>query len=399
MRRLEIAVASLMCVTASVRAAEDASARDRDPDRDRARVARAIAWLDARQEAWSSFARAERGEGPDRTTCVSCHTVLSYALARPALGRFTAGPGHDPGPAAAEARTLAAVRLRVAHWADLDTPRFDLMYDFDDRKKVESRGTEAVLNALILARSDAASRRAEPGPATRVALGHLWAAQTTAGPEAGSWDWLNFGLQPWEAPGSRAFGAALAAIAVGSAPGDPENPPDESAVRGVRLLRHYLRSRFPEETLYNRLWILDASTALGDLLTAAQQREAVTQLLALQREDGGWALPSLGAYKRVDGSDQSFDSEGYATGLAAHILLGQGYAIDHPDLARGLAWLRSHQQADGSWSGRSVNKQRDPATFAGKLMTDAATAVSALALVEAGSAPRASSTRAAQSER
>ena len=47
---------------------------------------------------------------------------------------------------------MAAVVLRVEHWAELDSPRFRLMYDANDRKKTESRGTEAVVNALILAR-------------------------------------------------------------------------------------------------------------------------------------------------------------------------------------------------------------------------------------------------------
>ena len=91
---------------------------------------------------------------------MSCHTGLSYALARPALGRFTAGP--EAGLATAEERRITAVGLRVEHWAELDTPRFGLMYDSDDQKKAESRGTEAVLNALILARADAARGLAGP---------------------------------------------------------------------------------------------------------------------------------------------------------------------------------------------------------------------------------------------
>ena len=61
-----------------------ATARAGDTE-DPARVRRAISYLDARQDAWSRFAKAERGEGADRTTCVSCHTGISYALARPAL--------------------------------------------------------------------------------------------------------------------------------------------------------------------------------------------------------------------------------------------------------------------------------------------------------------------------
>jgi hypothetical protein len=348
---------------------------------DPARVRRAISYLDDRQDAWSRFARADRGQGADKTSCVSCHTGINYALARPALGRFTAGQG----PSAPEERMIAAAGLRVGHWAELDSPRFQLMYDSDDRKKVESRGTEAVINALVLARDDAARGRSATSPATRTAFEHLWATQATSGNDAGSWEWLNFGLSPWEGPGSRGFGAALAAIAVGSAPGYLDARPDEQARRGVESLRGYLRRRFTEESLYNRLWILEASTTLDGLLSADQRREVVDQLLALQRDDGGWALAPLGGYKRVDATDQAQDSDGYATGLALHALLRDGSPAARPELARGLGWLRSHQQQDGSWPGRSVNKERDPATFVGKLMTDAATALGALALVEAGS--------------
>jgi squalene-hopene/tetraprenyl-beta-curcumene cyclase len=357
---------------------------------DRARVARAIGYLDARQEAWAGFARAGRGEGAHRTNCVSCHTGLGYALARPALGAYAEGPGAGGAPAAAEARTRAASHLRVAHWSELDSPRFELMYDSDDQKKVESRGTEAVLNALVLARGDAALGRAEPSAATRAALGHLWATQTIAGSTSGSWDWLNFGLEPWESPRSRAFGAALAAIAVGAAPGYLANPPDAASARGVRELGDYLRRRFPKENLHNRLWIVLASTAIADPLTDDQKRRVLDQLSALQQADGGWALARLGDYTRVDGTEQATDSDGYATGLALRVLLrhGRPTAATEPALARGLAWVRSHQQADGSWPGRSINKERDPTTFAGKLMTDAATAFCAWVLVDADSPQR-----------
>jgi squalene-hopene/tetraprenyl-beta-curcumene cyclase len=356
---------------------------------DRTRVARAIGYLDARQEAWAGFARAGRGEGADRITCVSCHTGIGYALARPALGAYAEGPGGAP--AAAEARTRAATHLRVAHWSELDSPRFELMYDSDDQKKVESRGTEAVLNALVLARGDATLGRTEPSAATRAALGHLWATQTIAGSTSGSWDWLNFGLEPWESPRSRAFGAALAAIAVGTAPGYLANPRDAASARGVRELGDYLRRRFPKENLHNRVWIVLASTAIADRLSDDQKRQVLDQLRALQQADGGWALAPLGDYTRVDGTEQATDSDGYATGLALHVLLRheRPTVATEPALARGLAWVRSHQQADGSWPGRSVNKERDPTTFAGKLMTDAATAFCAWVLVEADTAQRA----------
>jgi hypothetical protein len=349
-----------------------------DPD-DAARVRRAITYLDGRQNEWSRAARTQRGEGADRTSCVSCHTGISHALSRPALQRFVARDGAS----APEERMIAAVTLRVNHWAELDSPRYRLMYDSDDDKKLESRGTEAVANALVLARRDAARQRTSPSAATRTALRHLWETQTTEDDDAGSWDWLNFGLQPWEGNGSRAFGAALAAIAVGSAPGYLDDKADAAAATGAGLLRQYLRRRFPNESLYNRVWIFEASTQLKGVLSADEAREVVTQLHAAQHDDGGWSLAALGPYKRVDGSAQPTDSDAYATGLALHALLRAGTPAKRPDVAKGLAWLRSHQQADGSWRGRSVNKERDPATFAGKLMTDAATAISAAALVEA----------------
>ena len=42
----------------------------------------AAAYLDARAEWWSTWPNAARDRG---TFCISCHTTLPYALARPAL--------------------------------------------------------------------------------------------------------------------------------------------------------------------------------------------------------------------------------------------------------------------------------------------------------------------------
>jgi hypothetical protein len=347
---------------------------------DPARLRRASAYLDARQDEWSRFSKAQRGEGAERTACVSCHTGVGYALARPSLAPFA----EKSGPPPIELKMAAAVALRVEHLAELDSPRFELMYDHDDRKKVESRGTEAVLNALVLAREDAGQGRSEPSSTTLAALRNLWETQATEGEAAGSWDWLNFGLQPWEADGSRAFGAALAAIAVGSAPGYRDRPLDDRASKGLQRLEKYLRSRFPGENLYNRLWIVEASSTFEGLLSPDQKRQLVEQLLAIRHDDGGWALADLGDFKRVDKTPQNRDSEGHATGLALHVLLRLDTPLDRPEVTKGLGWLRTHQNPDGSWPGRSVNKQRDPSTFIGHLMTDAATAMAAQALIEAG---------------
>ena len=103
----------------------------------------------------------------------------------------------------------------------------------------------------------------------------------------------------------------------------------------------------------------------------------------------------MGSWKRADGSALDSRSDGYATGLATFALKGCGTgdeacgseadASRHADATtRGLAWLASHQDpATGAWFASSLNKQRDPASDAGKFMSDAATAYAVLALTKA----------------
>src|SRR5438270_13370039 len=69
----------------------------------------AAGYLDGRAAAWLAWSGAARGQG---TACVSCHTTLPLALARPALGRQ---PG-DAEAGAAETALLASVGKRVENW-------------------------------------------------------------------------------------------------------------------------------------------------------------------------------------------------------------------------------------------------------------------------------------------
>src|SRR5262245_7557954 len=50
---------------------------------------KAAEYLDGREKTWLEFAGAKRGQGTGQTTCVSCHSVLPYVLARPVLRRLT----------------------------------------------------------------------------------------------------------------------------------------------------------------------------------------------------------------------------------------------------------------------------------------------------------------------
>src|ERR1700685_4410140 len=66
----------------------------------------AAAYLDYREGWWMGWQGAARDHG---TFCVSCHTALTYALARPAL-RATLG---EQGPSANERALIENVTKRV----------------------------------------------------------------------------------------------------------------------------------------------------------------------------------------------------------------------------------------------------------------------------------------------
>lgn len=336
----------------------------------------AAQYLDQRERVWFAFSSAKRGEGATQTSCVSCHSVLSYALARPLL-RKRLGVST---PTAHEKKLLDQTRKRVANWTKLDTEPFGLLYDFNDRKKRESWGTEAVLNTVLLAFDDHYQGRSSPSVVTKQAFEILWKTQRTAGDHKGSWDWLNFNTAPWEGKEARYFGAALAAIAVGTAPGSYLPGADADTDTRVKLLKGYLKDNLPSQDLHNRAWCLWAAAKVEGILSHSQQQQLVDRLLKRQQPDGGWSLSSLGTWVRSDGTAQETTSDGYATGLVLHVLQTAGVSKDHEKVARGLAWLKRHQLETGAWRGVSVNKKRDPASHAGQFMSDAATAYAVLAL-------------------
>src|ERR1041385_3072581 len=169
----------------------------------------AAAYLDQRLSWWTTWKTSARDHD---TFCVSCHTALPYALGRPAL-RATLG---EQGPSANERRLLENVTKRVRLW-----PEVLPFYSYEKNgphKTAEARGTEAVLNALILTSYDA--RNATLGGDARIALDNMWALQLMSGEDKGDWDWLNFHNEPWEADDSQFWGATLAALASGNTPND-----------------------------------------------------------------------------------------------------------------------------------------------------------------------------------
>jgi squalene-hopene/tetraprenyl-beta-curcumene cyclase len=227
--------------------------------------------------------------------CGTCHTNYPYLVARPVLGEFAS-------PALAEVREF--FETRVAHWDDRDQeekPRWD---------------AEVVATASALAMNDAATT-GTLHPLSRRALDRMWTLQKADG----GWDWLKCDWPPYEHDDY--YGAIVAALGAGHAPGDYSH--SQSARRGLDRLRTYFRNNPPPD-LHHQTMLLWASTRLDGLMDAGQKEATIRALRRLQRGDGGWSLPSLGHWKRRDGTanDPMSPSDGYATGLVIFVLRQAG---------------------------------------------------------------------------
>lgn len=337
----------------------------------------AAQYLDSREVWWQKWPLAQMDHG---TVCVSCHTVVPYALVRPALRRELNGNGMAP----AEQAMLASIEKRVTDWSEVRPFYTDA--DYGPGKTEQSRATEAVLNAVILSSYDSASGHLSP--LTRAAYDEAWALQQKTGQDAGGWKWQDFHLAPWESSESAYQGAALMAVALGDAPDDYAG---ENGVReNLEQLKQYLRRNYDAQPLMSKLYVLWASARIPGLLTEADRTKLIGEIADLQLRDGGWALSSLDEqsrkheyldeWKRLTNTGES---DGCATGLVVLAFEMIGAKQNEQVLQRGLEWLENHQSKTGSWWATSLNGPSDADSDIGRFMSDAATGYAVLALENA----------------
>jgi squalene-hopene/tetraprenyl-beta-curcumene cyclase len=296
-------------------------------------LAKAAEFLDAASVSWTA-----------QKNCGTCHTNYPYLMARPALGQF-------PGAAAMKVRGF--FEDRAANW-NTRKPLWD---------------TEVVATASALAFNDAKTT-GQLHPLTRSALDRMWTLQRAEG----SWNWLNCNWPPAEADDY--YGVTVAALGAGIAPDGYAKAP--AAQAGLAKIRAYLSAN-PAPSLHHQTMLLWAACHVTELMPAEQQKETMRRLLALQRPDGGWSLPSLGTWKRHSGEPndrENAPSDGYATGLVVYVLHEAGLPKEHAGIRQGVAWLRAHQRESGRWFTRSLSNDRH------HYITNAGTAYAVMALAE-----------------
>jgi squalene-hopene/tetraprenyl-beta-curcumene cyclase len=253
--------------------------------------------------------------------CFTCHTNYAHLYARPLVGADA--------PAARQVRQDAE-ELVTTRWKEKG-PRWE---------------AEVVATAAALAFNDAATT-GNLHATTREALDRMWKLQRADG----GWNWIKCNWPPMESDDD--YGACLAALGAAVA---PENYcASDAAKAGLEKIRGYL-AKHPPPSLHHEAMLLWASTYGEPMLSLKEQEAVAAKLRAAQQSDGGWAVSSLGNWRRADGSAQSTDSDGYGTGFVVYVLRRAGAAADDAAIHQGLDWLKTHQRESGRWITRSLRK-------------------------------------------
>jgi squalene-hopene/tetraprenyl-beta-curcumene cyclase len=294
--------------------------------------------------------------------CVTCHTNGHYLIAPASIFRDR--------PSATAVRDFA--EDWIGSWDEIGLP---------DTEIVVAPSAFLAINNMQM--------NGGLRPATLKALDAAWSLQSAEG----HWpNWVKCNWPPFEQDDH--YGVTLMTIAMGMAPESYTHA--EPAQTGIARLLAYLRSHEPEE-LHHRAMMLWAAKYYDGLITDAQRQQWVDELLALQKESGGWASGDLGRWRQrapESGDISVLDPElferdyppvmidpngdGYGTGFVTYVLLQAGVPPSHPQIQKSIAWLKSNQQADGKWFTNSLRNE----TWTSNFLTHTGTTFALKALAE-----------------
>ncbi len=194
--------------------------------------------------------------------CVTCHTNAPYLMARSVL---------KDRPSAEDLAVRQFFQDSAANW------------DRGQKGDKPKGDAYVVVTAVGLAFHDAGNGKLHP--VTRKALDRMWSIQMPNG----AWNWIKCNWPPLEHDDY--FGALFAAVGVGAAPEDYAKT--DKAKAGLAKLRSYF-AKTPPPSLHHKAWLMWASTKLDGLMSKQERDKTIKELLALQKLDAGWSLPSLG---------------------------------------------------------------------------------------------------------
>ncbi|MDC0276061.1 hypothetical protein OAL00_03920 [Verrucomicrobiales bacterium] len=283
--------------------------------------------------------------------CATCHTNMSYMMARPALSSFQKDSG--------EVRAFYEAYPNE-HWKK--------------KPPSEKQGFWTIVVGTGLTFNDLQTT-GKLSDVTREALDLIWTVQR----EDGGWRWPHCDYAPLEIDDH--FGVTLAALTIGIAPDNYAETP--AAKAGLEKLRGYLKND-PPKSLHHRAMLAWCSIRVDGIATDAERAKALEELMALQLPDGGWSTASFltdwrGGIKREDGKPLDVKtSDGYGTGFVTIIAREMEVPANDPRLQKSVAWLKSNQREGGKWFTKS------PVNHARNLISNIGSAYAVLALQACG---------------
>ena len=153
-----------------------------------------------------------------------------------------------------------------------------------------------------------------------------------------------------------------AARAITAAPGWLAGLTDETLLRRVEKLKHWLRTAEPKND-FDRVLKLQLAHYLPELVSQTERDAALALLSSKQHADGGWSTRDMSPVndwhfemsptvlkiiQNLPDAEQP-ESDPYMTALAIVLMRQNNVPVSDPRIQQGLTWLKREQRASGRW--------------------------------------------------